>query len=359
MASGHWNRAAGYEQADAMKKVETKVDDMKPSFAQTLSHPKKIGYCGTFFGSILGSFLFIGILNLGTGFNSLTCTIEADGTASGNCSWTPSGLPNAAQVGTHPDFMANNIALVMVVFGANYVSRHVAGLWSLGNIDLLFTLTDMMKSLVTKEPLKLGHRLLSMAGQVIGAVLAIFLVYIAMGNRDSYASGGEGLGGPGITVRGRESITRTIFLAIFASYVRVLLYFMSTVYRSWATETGNKNNLNEDGELKKLKRDHDMDHLSTGVTHHAWVTMLSVTDAVIAVTLGSFIGPALGYIWRDIGTLTFTRQPLAVDEAEEHGSLWFFPIFAMVGAVFAVASGFIVLWTIRSSEKKSEDDKHD
>lgn len=355
----HPFRAPRSYQPTAMEAYEKRADDAG-SFV-TVSHPSKIGYGASFCGAFFGSFIFIALLNIGTGFLVDHCTIAADGTATGACAYTPAAPVSAAQVGTHPDFLGNLVLLAMVAFGARYVAQHVAGLWSQGDIDLHFTFLRAVKAMAVKdEPLLLGHRLLALLGQALGALGAIFFTWGMLQGRGSYSDGAEGLGGPGITTRGLQSVGRTIFLVIFIAFIRSLVFLWANVKRGWTTQTGS---VKRGGEVIAYNK-YDTDHIATGLTHHAQAGMLATVDGVLAVVTGAIFGPSIGFFWRDMASLALTEHTAVVNEATEGFSLWLLSgVFVPIGNIIAIAVCFFMLVLIRergyfdsrAEKKKTED----
>jgi len=310
----------------------------------SMRHPKDIKYCATFTGAILGSFVFVLLLNTGTALLTQKCTVNSDGTSMGVCSYVP-GSPAGIEIGTHPEYMANLLLLAVVAFGARYVAQHVAGVWSHGAVDAWFTIMETVKCIAMKDsPVRLGHRLLAIFGQGVGAIVAILCTWAVVGERNAFSDQrGAGLGGPGLSVRGTQSVSRTVFFAMFVAMVRGLVFLWSILERRWTQQTGNTDKML----VKHLNR-MDTDHLTVGMTHHARVSMLATVDGVLAVVSGVFFGPSIGFFWRDVLTLAFVSTPAAVtgENKEMIGMWWFSFLYPLVGYLIALIVFLALVWSM-------------
>jgi len=339
-------------QYEKMREWETSINESKLSMV-TVAHPTKIGYVASIMGAFFGSFIFVSLLNIGTGLLVDHCTIAADGTPSGTCSYVPVAPVSAQQIGTHPEWITNLLLLAAVAYGARYVAQHVAGLWSQGDIDAHFTILRALKAFAVKdEPVLLGHRAFALLGQAIGSFSAVLFTWAMLQGRTSYKDGGEGLGGPGVSTRGLQNAGRTIFLAIFIGFVRSLVFLWAVVERKWTAQKGTNV---RGGEIISYNK-YDTDHVSTGLTHHAKAGMLATVDGVLVAVTGAVFGPAIGFFWRDLFTNILTEHTALVNEGNEGFSLWLLSfVMIPIGNIIALGVCFLMLIFIRESRKEQKE----
>lgn len=313
-------------------------------------HPTEIRWSATALGAFLSSFIFIIIISYGTALFTTHCTVKAGGVLEGICDYIPN-YPDS-MIGTHPNFQSNILQLALVAYIGTFMSRHISGLWTRAEPDLHFTILRIVKSFFLKdEPLRLGHRLTAVLFQALSVVCAMPLIYGLLQGRSSYADGGEGMGGPGLSIRALQKPSSTIAVVILIGFIRGTAYLWSTLERKW-TQTNTQTHGTHEHPT-------DRDPFTVGMTHHANAHFLAAVDAGLVIVFGSLVG-SIGHFWRDMSALVVTAHPSMVSEADEGFSLWLLTtVIVFLGYIISLVVFFGTLALIRKSEGKTMWSKGD
>lgn len=314
-------------------------------------HPSKVGVLSSIGGAFFGSLVFTVLLGVGTGFLVKNCTIEEDGTASMYCSASPSGDFD----GHYPDYAANLGLIAIVMFVARFVAQSVTGQWSQGDTDLPFTLLRMVKTwIVGDEDRQIANRIAAALSQGVGTLCGVLLVWLVLGDNDSYEKDGPGLGGPGVSVKGVNRLTSVWVLLILVSFVRGLVFLWTYIERIW---TSNVDMLKNTGDKDIAVNDYYL----FGMTQHVRALTLALVDAGLVAVSGIIIGTS-GFWWRDLWSLAFSDTKGDCDDSadgcnSDSNSGYYWAVFLLVpllGYTLALSVCLTMLAVIRFSVKEEK-----
>ena len=219
--------------------------------------------------------------------------------------------------------------------------------------------------IVGDEDRQITNRLFAILSQAGGTVCGVFLVWLALGENDSYEDKGPGLGGPGVSVQGVNRLTSVWVLLILVSFVRGLVFLWTYIERIWSTNVDmlkkNQYNINIDGSRAKKDMSTDIavnDYYLFGMTQHVRALTLALVDAGLVAVSGIIIGTS-GFWWRDFFSLMITSTEGKCDvDAEgcnsDSNSGYYWAVFLLVpllGYTLALSVCLTMLAAIRFSVK--------